>query len=168
MLAFGKRQSRKPIRRGLLVNKVQALVAGAGSAITGGIAALFVPYAEVKSPSLAQYQQRCEYALSVFRVEMVQAGNGRIAFTMGESWRPNSVAEHYYRTGRGIANSLHTKRLAVDLNLFIDGMYQSDGEAHAPLAKYWMQRGAELGVKPAAGYFFNDGNHYSCEWEGIK
>jgi hypothetical protein len=33
-----------------------------------------------------------------------------------------------------------------------------------------MQIGPQLGVKPSAGYYFSkpDGNHYGCEWQGVK
>jgi len=54
-------------------------------------------------------------------------------------------------------NSFHYKRLAIDLNLFIGGEYQTTTEAHRPLGKFWVFIGGTWGgdfKKP-------DGNHYS-------
>lgn len=54
-------------------------------------------------------------------------------------------------------DSFHYKRLAIDLNLFINGKYQITTEAHRPLGEYWESIGGSWG-----GYFENpDGNHYS-------
>ena len=54
-------------------------------------------------------------------------------------------------------NSYHYKRLAVDFNLFIDGVYQTSTEAHKPLGEFWKLIGGTWG-----GDFSNkDGNHYS-------
>jgi hypothetical protein len=38
--------------------------------------------------------------------------------TYGEAWRPPEMAELYAQQGKGIKNSLHCYRLAVDLNIF--------------------------------------------------
>lgn len=35
------------------------------------------------------------------------------------------------------ANSVHKQRLAIDLNLFKGGVYQTSTEAHKPLGEYW-------------------------------
>jgi hypothetical protein len=54
-------------------------------------------------------------------------------------------------------NSFHYKRLAIDLNLFIDGKYQRSTKAHARMGAYWKKIGGSWGgdfTKP-------DGNHYS-------
>ena len=58
---------------------------------------------------------------------------------------------------RHSAKSFHYKRLAIDLNLFIDGKYQKSSEAHLPLGVYWEKIGGTWGGR------FNkrDGNHYS-------
>jgi len=60
-----------------------------------------------------------------------------------------------YATTGHIKNSFHGKRLAVDFNLFIDGVYQETTEAHEPLGLYWELIGGTWGGR------FNDGNHYS-------
>ena len=53
--------------------------------------------------------------------------------------------------------SFHSKRLAIDLNLFIDGVYQRRTAAHRPIGEFWESLGGTWG-----GRFSNpDGNHYS-------
>ena len=79
--------------------------------------------------------------------------------TGGDLWRS---PEECIR--RGFAESIHGERLAIDLNLFIDGEYMTDSAAHAPLGEYWKS------LHPLArwgGDFRKpDGNHYSFEWDG--
>ena len=54
-------------------------------------------------------------------------------------------------------NSFHGKRLAVDFNLFKDGVYLTETEDHFILGSYWESLGGTWG-----GRFKNpDGNHYS-------
>lgn len=60
------------------------------------------------------------------------------------------------------AHSTHKVRLAGDLNLFIDGVYQTSTEAHKPLGEYWEAMGGTWGGR------FQDGNHYSIEHQGYK
>jgi len=54
-------------------------------------------------------------------------------------------------------NSFHYKRLAVDFNLFIDGVYQTTTEAHKPLGEFWKFIGGTWG----GDFEEPDGNHYS-------
>ena len=84
------------------------------------------------------------------------------ALTFGEAWRPPETAALYAKQKKGIANSLHTQRLAIDLNLFKDGKYLPSTEAHRPLGEWWEQQ-HEL---CRWGGRFKDGNHYSLEHEG--
>ncbi len=54
-------------------------------------------------------------------------------------------------------NSFHYKRLAIDLNLFIDDVYQKTTAAHELMGIQWEKMGGTWG-----GRFGNkDGNHYS-------
>ena len=62
-----------------------------------------------------------------------------------------------YATTGHIKNSFHYKRLAIDLNLFKDGVYLTSTESHRELGEYWESLGGSWG-----GRFRNkDGNHYS-------
>lgn len=82
--------------------------------------------------------------------------------TFGETLRPPETAALYEQQGRGIANSLHTLKLAGDLNLFRDGRYLSSTESHRPLGEWW-ERQHEL---CRWGGRFSDGNHYSLTHGG--
>ena len=84
--------------------------------------------------------------------------------TFGEAYRSPEEAARLAKLGKGIKNSLHTSRLAVDLNLFKDGKYLSSTESHRPLGEWWERQ------HPLCrwGGRFNDGNHYSLEHEGRK
>ncbi len=143
----------------------KAVVTAATGAAALAIGA-FIPAPD--DPSLSGYQRRCANALSVFVSQIPRIDRGQYSVSYGEAFRPQSVAAAYARQGVGIANSLHTQRLAIDLNLFIDGEFQTSSEAHRPLADLWLAMGKQLGVEPAAGYYFNDGNHYSCAWGNRK
>lgn len=54
----------------------------------------------------------------------------------------------------------HPKRLAIDLNLFIDGAYQTNKEAYKPLALFWKS----LHEDNRAGYDWGwDANHFEMK-----
>jgi hypothetical protein len=58
--------------------------------------------------------------------------------TMGEVFRTQEQAEIYAKQGKGIVNSLHCKRLAIDLNLFdLDGNYLGEPKHYKPAGEYW-------------------------------
>jgi hypothetical protein len=84
--------------------------------------------------------------------------------TFGEAWRTPEQALLNAKHGKGIANSLHIDRLAIDFNLFLDGKFLSDSANHKPLGTYWKS------LHPLCrwGGDFGDGNHYSMEWGGRK
>lgn len=75
--------------------------------------------------------------------------------TLGDAYRDDRVPY-------GHKNSLHRKRLAIDLNLFKNGRYLSSTEDHTPLGEYWESIGGSWGGR------FKDGNHYSLEHKGVK
>ncbi len=54
----------------------------------------------------------------------------------------------------------HLKKLAADLNLFIDGKYRTDRESYKPLADYWKS----LNENNVAGYDWGfDANHFEMK-----
>jgi hypothetical protein len=88
-------------------------------------------------------------------------------FTLGEALRTQAQADLNARTGTGISNSLHLVKLAIDLNLFIGGVWQTDTRAYKPLGEYWKS------LHPLCrwgGDFVRlpDGNHFSLEHNGVK
>lgn len=82
--------------------------------------------------------------------------------TFGEAYRTPEQAAANAKSGKGIKNSLHTHRLAVDFNLFKNGVWLTKSTDHQPLGEYWESIGGTWGGR------FNDGNHYSLEHNGVK
>lgn len=89
------------------------------------------------------------------------------ALTFGEAWRAPETALLYAKDGRGISNSLHIERLAVDLNAFKDGRYLSRSEDYAELGAYWESLSNEE-ITCHWGGRFGDGNHFSIGHAGRK
>jgi hypothetical protein len=93
------------------------------------------------------------------------------AATLGDAYRdPRVHGALGVKLGYGHAKSGHKQRLAIDLNLFKD--LDGDGdldfaertEAHQALGEWWEKQ------HPLArwGGRFQDGNHYSFEYGGVK
>lgn len=84
--------------------------------------------------------------------------------TYGETWRSPEEAARLAKLKKGIKNSLHTLKLAVDFNLFKNGKFLDKTEDHRVLGEYWES------LHPLArwGGRFEDGNHYSLEHQGRK
>ena len=108
-------------------------------------------------------QKQRKFTLMVARLIQWTYANG-YELTFGEAYRTPEQAALNAKKGSGIANSLHTMRLAIDLNLFVDGIYQSRSEAYEPLGKHWESMGGAWGGR----FSRPDGNHFSLEWNGIR
>lgn len=112
--------------------------------------------------TLSQKQQKFAQMVALL---LQQAKSLGYEVTLGEAYRPPEVAQIYARDGRGISNSLHTSRLAIDLNLFLDGKYLTQTEDYLPLGEWWETQGGSWG-----GRFQTrpDGNHFSLEHNGVR
>ncbi|AXK61203.1 hypothetical protein C0J27_04205 [Candidatus Chromulinivorax destructor] len=90
-------------------------------------------------------------------------------FTFGETMRTKEQAELYAQQGKGIKNSLHCKRLAIDINLFNpQGEFLSKSEDHTLFGEYWESLSP---FNRWGGRFIRvDGNHYERNetFENIK
>ena len=75
--------------------------------------------------------------------------------TLGDAYRDP-------RCGYGHKNSLHRKRLAIDINLFRDGALLNVTEDHKILGEWWEAQGGTWGGR------FDDGNHYSLAFGGMR
>lgn len=85
--------------------------------------------------------------------------------TFGDAYRDPRVHGPVGVKGSYSSHSINHKiRLAVDFNLFKDGVFLTTSEAHKPLGEYW----ESLGPECTWGGRWNDGNHYSMEHEGRK
>lgn len=65
----------------------------------------------------------------------------------------------------GRARSAHKQRLALDLNLFIDGKYLMKTSDHKPFGHYW--KGLRSDNRWGGEFSNPDGNHYSKRYGGI-
>ena len=92
------------------------------------------------------------------------AYNSNFELTFGDAYRdPRLHGNFGDRVGYSASNSLHKLRLAIDLNLFVDGEYITDGnhKAWGLLHNYWKSLGGSIGIK-------GDENHFSLEHKGFR
>lgn len=85
--------------------------------------------------------------------------------TLGDAYRdPRLHGALGVRKSYSHPKSAHKVRLALDLNLFRDGEYLETTEDHRELGAWWERQ------HPLArwGGRFDDGNHYSLEWDGVR
>lgn len=85
--------------------------------------------------------------------------------TFGETYRSQQEADRLYSLGKGAKNSLHTLRLAIDLNLFKDGQYLTNTSDYEPLGVWWESIGGSWGGRFSSR---QDGNHFSLSYNGLK
>lgn len=81
--------------------------------------------------------------------------------TFGMTYRTPEEAKRL-----GFANSLHTERLAVDLNLFKNGRYITTGLGHTELGAWWKNQ-HELN-RWGGDFAKRDYNHYSMTPDGKR
>jgi hypothetical protein len=86
--------------------------------------------------------------------------------TYGETMRTSAQALANAASGAGISNSLHLLRLAVDFNLFIDGVWQTSSEPYKPLGEYW--KSLHPLCRWGGDFSRPDGNHFSLEHNGVR
>lgn len=111
--------------------------------------------------TLSEKQQKFTVMMAQLILWADQNGYG---LTFGDGYRSPEQAQLNAKTGKGIANSLHTQRLAVDFNLFIDNQYQTDSATYKPLGEFWESLGGTWGGR----FSKPDGNHFSLEHNGVK
>lgn len=105
--------------------------------------------------SLREKQSKFMHMLALLILHAEQLG---YQLTMGRGYA--SAAAN--KADNGHPNSNHLNRLAIDLNLFKDGVWLPRTDDHEPLGLYWESIGGTWGGR------FNDGNHYSLEHNGVK
>ena len=91
------------------------------------------------------------------------------AFTFGEAYRSPEEATRLAAEGKvkAIRKSLHCDRLAIDLNLFKDGIWLTKSEDYTPLGEWWEAQ-STVDFECAWGGRFEDGNHFSAAFQGRK
>jgi hypothetical protein len=112
--------------------------------------------------TLRQKQSRFVVLVAQLILEADEMG---FELTFGETYRSPEEAARLAKKGLGIKRSLHTDRLAIDLNLFKGGRWLKTTEAHRPLGEWWEAQSGN-GVVCRWGGRFGDGNHYALEHDG--
>lgn len=112
--------------------------------------------------SLGQKQERFA---AHFGLLLVFAHNNGIGVRIGEVLRTKEMAELYAKQGKGIKNSNHLNKLAVDVFLTVDGELQWDGEAYERLARKWKSFGPDYCW--GGGFARRDVYHYSIKHRGV-
>ena len=114
------------------------------------------------SPELAQQ-------ILFFELQ-VRFGNWLLAngyqCTYGEAWRSPEEAAIQAAKGAGIVHSLHTERMAIDLNAWSDGKELVSADDYRPLGEQWKS------MHPLArwgGDFTRvDADHFSLTFGGVS
>lgn len=87
--------------------------------------------------------------------------------TFGEAYRTPEQAALNAKSGKGIKNSLHCDRLALDFNLFKNGVYLTKTEDYKEVGEEWESYSVP-GIECCWGGRFKDGNHISISYTGRK
>lgn len=114
--------------------------------------------------SLSKKQQRFTQCIGLLIHYAYTKG---YALTLGDAYRdPRVHGKEGEKVAYGAANSQHKRRMAIDLNLFVDGKYITDGNhpAYKDLGEYWKSLDGDC----AWGGDFGDANHFSFEHNGFK
>lgn len=85
--------------------------------------------------------------------------------TLGDAYRdPRVFGNIGEDRGYGNTRSCHKLRLAIDLNLWGEGKYLTKTEEYKEIGEFWES------IHPLCrwGGRFNDGNHFSIEYQGMK
>lgn len=93
------------------------------------------------------------------------------SISLGEAWRSPETAQMYADEGKGVANSLHCNRLAIDLNLFSGCDPLKTVAQYLEIGEFWeslAEPGEEI-ICVWGGRFENpDADHFSIEHNGVK
>jgi len=102
---------------------------------------------QVSSSELFEKQARFSQMLGQL---LTHAGSLGYQITVGDAYARDNHSRW----------SLHYCRLAIDLNLFKDGVYLKDTESHKVLGVFWESMGGSWGGR------WQDGNHYEMVYRG--
>lgn len=110
-------------------------------------------------------QKQSRFALGVALL-IQKADEMGYAVTLGEAWRTPEQAKWNAAQGIGTATSLHIERLAIDINLFKDGRFITDGEGHSELGRWW--KSLHPDHRHGGDFSKKDWNHYSLTADGKR
>lgn len=109
--------------------------------------------------TLSTKQQLFAQRISVLILALIERG---YEVTLGETWRPCQTAALYAQEGIGIKDSLHTRRLAEDLNLFKGGVFLTTEDEYREAGQLWKSYSTADAVCCWGGDFASpDADHFS-------
>jgi hypothetical protein len=97
-----------------------------------------------------------QFAANVAKLIQFISSQG-YTMTLGEAYRTQEQANWYAEKGIGSRNSLHCKRLAIDLNIFKDGVLLTKSDDYEFAGEYWYSIHNDNRWGGSGG----DGNHFS-------
>lgn len=97
------------------------------------------------------------FTLNIAQLIIIMFKHG-FTCTLGEAWRPPEMAEIYEKQGKGIKNSLHSMRLALDINLFSGKKYLTSSASHKVFGDIW--KSLHPNNEWGGDFKRQDGNHY--------
>lgn len=116
--------------------------------------------------TLIEKQQKFTYLISKFNLALIDQGYG---VSLGEGWRSPETCELYAKDGRGISNSLHIDRLAIDLILRKDGVLIKTYYDYLPAGLLWEAASTQDYVCAWGGRFLRqDVYHFSLAHNGRR
>jgi hypothetical protein len=108
----------------------------------------------------ALLKKQQDFALAIAKL-IVHANEIGVPVTVGDAYRdPRLHGAMGIAKGYGFKNSCHKMRLAVDLNIVINGKL-AEPSAYAPLHDYWDTIGGAKRIE-------SDMNHFSFAHEGFR
>ena len=108
----------------------------------------------VKVKTLSQKQREFTYMVSQLIIWAYSKG---YELTFGDAWRDEETQRRMVEKGLSqTMKSKHLNRLAVDLNLFIQGKYTTNPDDYNPLGQYWESIGGVYGGR----WKMKDANHF--------
>jgi len=115
--------------------------------------------------SLSQKQQHFTFCVSKLIAYAYDKG---WAFTFGDAFRDSRLhGEFGVKIGYAAASSVHKIRLAIDLNLFVDGDYiQTDCPEYQELGLFWCSLDSD--ARWGGHFRSGDYNHFSFTHWGVK
>ena len=112
--------------------------------------------------TLGQKQRRFGRMVAALLNKALEMG---YEYTFGDAYRDARVhGEFGTKASYSAAKSVHKVRLAVDFNLFKGGIYRTETSAYTELGEYW----ESLHPLNRWGGRWQDGNHFSMEYQGAK
>lgn len=88
--------------------------------------------------------------------------------TLGDAFRSPEQAVQNAANHVGVADSLHCDRLAIDINLFKDGVYIIDDTGHRELGAWWKTLGLRYKWGGDIVHPRPDPNHYALSPDGVR